>query len=97
MVSGYRKISKPNDLEKALVAMLNKILLSDDPITHCGKFAALANSWCNAHRLALESGEWAAIKERLDLLEQAQSFDSTRDAFDFKKAMADVKEMMKAL
>jgi hypothetical protein len=73
--SGWRKISSPEDLQSSLVTMLNKILMSSDPLAHAGRFASLANTWLNAKRLEMESGEWQEIKERLDLVEQAQAFD----------------------
>jgi hypothetical protein len=66
MTSGYMKIKGPEDLEKALGRMLNKILLSDDPLLHAQKFASLANAWINAKRLDLESTEWKKFKEEFD-------------------------------
>jgi hypothetical protein len=36
--SGWRKISSPEDLQSSLVTMLNKILMSDDPLSHAGRF-----------------------------------------------------------
>jgi hypothetical protein len=50
--------------------MLNKILMSEDPVVHAGRFASLANAWTNSHRLFLEELQLAEIKERLDALEQ---------------------------
>ena len=70
MGSGWLKISSPEDLQKALTRMLNKILMCEDPVVHAGRFASLANAWTNAHRLFLEEEEFTAIKERLDALEQ---------------------------
>jgi|SRR5271157_1827792 len=70
--SGWRKISSPEDLEKCVVTMLNKILMSSDPLEHAGRFASLANCWLNAKRLELESGEWQRVKERIELVERAQ-------------------------
>jgi hypothetical protein len=70
MGSGWLKISSPEDLQKALTRMLNKILMSEDPVMHAGRFASLANSWTNAHRLFLEEEEINAIKQRLDALER---------------------------
>jgi hypothetical protein len=68
--SGWVKISTPEDLQKALTRMLNKILMSEDPVVHAGRFASLANAWTNSHRLFLEELQLAEIKERLDALEQ---------------------------
>lgn len=97
MTKGWLKISDPKHLETALTRMMNRILASDDPLSHAGKFASLANTWLNARRLELESGEWAEIKARLDLVEQAQAFDNPYQANDFKKNMAELKNLMKEM
>jgi hypothetical protein len=68
--SGWLKISTPEDLQKAITRMLNKILMSEDPVMHAGRFASLANAWTNAHRLFLEEEGITAIKDRLDALEK---------------------------
>ena len=70
MGSGWVKISTPEDLQKALTRMLNKILMCDDPVVHAGRFASLANAWTNAHRLFLEEEAIAKINLRLDALER---------------------------
>lgn len=70
MVSGYLKIKQPEDLEKAISKMLNKILLSEDPLTHAQKFASLANAWTNCRRLALETVEVEQFKAELAALKQ---------------------------
>ena len=70
MGSGWLKISSPEDLQKALTRMLNKILMCDDPVVHAGRFASLANAWTNAHRLFLEEEAITKINQRLDALER---------------------------
>lgn len=67
---GWLKISEPQDLERALVRMLNKILTSDDPLEHGGRFASIANAWINSRKLRLESEELKAIDVRLTVLEK---------------------------
>ena len=74
MGSGWVKISTPEDLQKALTRMLNKILMCDDPLLHAGQFASLANSWTNAHRLFLEDKEITAIKQEIEALKQMAAF-----------------------
>lgn len=69
-VSGWLSIKAPEDLERALTRMMNRILVSPDPLAHCGRFASLANAWTNAKRLELESGEWKKLREDLDRLEE---------------------------
>lgn len=44
-VSGWLKIKEPGDLEIGIVRMLNKILSSDNPLDHAGRFSSLVNSW----------------------------------------------------
>lgn len=75
MGSGWVKISTPEDLQRSLARMLNKILMCDDPLLHAGRFASLANSWTNAHRLFLEEEEITSIKRRLDAIEQMKIFE----------------------
>jgi calcineurin-like phosphoesterase family protein len=94
-VSGWLSIKNPDDLQRALVRMLNKILASSDPLFHAGRFASLANCWLNAKRLELERGKWAEIKQRLELIEQAQAFHNQNRADDFKKNLSELKEMIK--
>lgn len=95
MTKGWLKIRDPADLQTALVRMLNKILASDDAIAHAGRFASLANAWVNAKRLELEAGEWQEIKARLEILEQAQAFDNQHQASDFKRNMAELRQLLK--
>lgn len=95
MTKGWLKISEPKHLETALTRMMNRILASDDPLSHAGKLASLANTWLNAKRLELEAGEWQEIKARLDIVEQAQAFDNPYQANDFKKNIAQLKQLMK--
>lgn len=74
MGSGWVKISTPEDLQKALTRMLNKILMSEDPLLHAGHFGQLANAWTNAHRLFLEDKEITAIKQEIESLKQMAAF-----------------------
>ena len=66
MTSGYLKIKQPEDLERAITKMINKILLSDDPLLHAQKFASLANAWTNCRRLALDSVEVEKVKQEIE-------------------------------
>ena len=68
--SGWRKISDPEDLEKCIVTMLNRILRSDDSLSHCGRFANLSHAWVACRRLRLDSEELKLLKERLDAIER---------------------------
>lgn len=98
--SGWRKISSPEDLQSSLVTMLNKILMSDDPLSHAGRFASLANTWLSAKRLELESGEWQAIKERLEAIELAQALEREHkgtSAQELKENLKILKEATKEL
>jgi len=68
--SGWRKISDPKDLEKSLVTMLNRILMSDDSLSHCGKFANLSHAWIACRRLRLDIEEVRDLRQRLEKIEQ---------------------------
>ena len=78
MGSGWLKISTPEDMEKALTRMLNKILMCEDPLLHAGRFASLVNSWVNVHKLVLEEDEINTIKQRLDALEQIKIIENEK-------------------
>jgi hypothetical protein len=65
-------------MEKALTRMLNKILMCEDPLLHAGRFASLVNSWVNVHKLSLEEEEIAAIKKRLDAIEQMKIIENEK-------------------
>jgi len=68
--SGWRKISTPEDLEKCIVTMLNRILRAPDPLQHCGRFASLANAWTNCRKLRLDSEEIKNLQETVARLEE---------------------------
>lgn len=72
MVKGWLKISDPEDLERALVRMLNKILASTDPVAHAGRFASLANAWTNAHRLGIEIRDLRELQAEIEALKEQQ-------------------------
>lgn len=72
------KISTPEDMEKALVRMVNKILMCEDPLLHAGRLASLANSWVNVHKLTLEETKIEAIEARLDAIEQMKIFENEK-------------------
>lgn len=91
--SGWRKISSPEDLQSSLVTMLNKILMSEDPLSHAGRFASLANCWLNAKRLELEAGEWQAIKERLVLIERAQAIEKQHRANEAEELKENLRQL----
>ncbi len=95
MTKGWLKIRDPADLQTALVRMLNKILASDDPISHACRFASLANTWLNARRLELEAGEWKELKARLEIVEQAQAFDNKQQADDFRENISELRQRLK--
>jgi len=100
MTKGWLKIQEPEDLQTALTRMLNKILACDDPLAHAGRFATLANSWINCKRLQYEAGDWAEIRERLDLIEKAQAIeaqDRHQSAQEFNENLEQLKILVKEL
>ena len=83
----WLKISSPEDLQRALAKMLNKILMSEDPLLHAGRFASLANAWTNSYRLFLEQEEMNAIKERITAMEESQAAIKEQYSELFKKGV----------
>lgn len=72
-VSGWLSIKEPEDLERALVRMLNKILASKDPVAHAGRFASLANAWTNTHRLRIEIKDLRELQAEIEALKEHQA------------------------
>lgn len=70
--SGWLKISEPEDLERAITRMLNKILMSADPVSNAGRFASLANAWVNARRLRLDIKEVRELQAIVEALKEGR-------------------------
>ena len=68
MPRGWIKLKDPVDMENAIARMINKILLSKEPLIHAGRFAALANAWINCRRLSLDSIEIQQAKLEIEEL-----------------------------
>jgi hypothetical protein len=51
---------------------MNQILECDDPLSHAGQYASLANAMTNSQKFSMEIGEWKKIQARVDALEKEQ-------------------------
>lgn len=68
----YIKHGSPEGLRRGLNRMMNQILNCDDPLSHAGQYASLANSMTNSQKFSMEIGEWKKIQDRVDALEKEQ-------------------------
>ncbi len=92
-ISGWISIKDPEDLERALVRMLNKILSSDDPLSHAGRFSSLANTWLNSRRLRLELIEMKELEDRLAQLEEIKDYRENKQREDLLQIKTEMKEL----
>jgi hypothetical protein len=68
----YIKHSTPEGLRQGLNRLMNKIIACDDPLSHAGQYASLANAMTNSQKFSMEIGEWKKIQARVDALEKEQ-------------------------
>jgi len=64
--------TNPVGLRAGLNKLMNKILVCDDPLSHAGQYASLANAMTASQKFSMEIGEWKKIQERVDALEKEQ-------------------------
>lgn len=68
----YIKHGSPEGLRRGLNRLMNQILNCNDPLSHAGQYASLANAMTNSQKFSMEIGEWKKIQARVDALEQGQ-------------------------
>lgn len=64
--------TSPKGLRQGLNKLMNQILSCDDPLSHAGQYASLANAMTNSQKFSMEIGEWKKIQARVDALEKEQ-------------------------
>lgn len=64
--------TSPKGLRTGLNRLMNKILECDDPLSHAGQYASLANAMTNSQKFSMEVGDWKKIQARVDALEKEQ-------------------------
>ena len=62
--------TSPKGLRTGLNRLMNQILTCDDPLSHAGQYASLANAMTNSQKFSMEIGEWKKIQGRLNDLEK---------------------------
>jgi len=97
-VSGWLSIKDTEDLQKALVRMLNKILMSRSPLEHVGAFAQLSNAWTNSFRSEIDLIEVKKLDKRLSELEDLRRYREAKEIEgleEMDRARRELKELMK--
>jgi hypothetical protein len=64
--------TSPKGLRTGLNRLMNEILECDDPLSHAGQYASLANAMTASQKFTIEIGEWKKVQERVDALEKEQ-------------------------
>ena len=64
--------TSPKGLRTGLNRLMNQILECDDPLSHAGQYASLANAMTSSQKFSMEIGEWKKIQARVDALEKEQ-------------------------
>lgn len=67
---GHIGHTSPKGLRQGLNKLMNQILVCDDPLSHAGQYASLANAMTNSQKFSMEIGEWKKIQDRLNELEK---------------------------
>lgn len=62
--------TSPKGLRQGLNKLMNQILVCDDPLSHAGQYASLANAMTNSQKFSMEIGEWKKVQDRLNELEE---------------------------
>ena len=64
--------TSPKGLRTGLNRLMNQILECNDPLSHAGQYATLANAMTNSQKFSMEIGDWRKIQARVDALEKEQ-------------------------
>ena len=60
--------TSPKGLRTGLNRLMNQILECDDPLSHAGQYASLANAMTSSQKFSMEIGEWKKVQDRLNEL-----------------------------
>jgi len=62
--------TSPKGLRQGLNKLMNQILACDDPLSHAGQYASLANAMTNSQKFSMEIGDWKKIQDRINAIEK---------------------------
>jgi hypothetical protein len=67
---GWVKHTSPDGLRRGLNRLMNRILQCDDPLSHAGQYASLANAMTNSQKMSNELDKYAKLLEEVEALKE---------------------------
>ena len=66
----YIKHGTPEGLRQGLNRLMNKIIACDDPLSHAGQYASLANAMTNSQKLSFDINEFRKLQAEVEELKE---------------------------
>ncbi len=66
----YIKHGSPEGLRRGLNKLMNRILNCDDPLSHAGQYASLANAMTNSQKFTFDVDDFKKLKAEVDELKE---------------------------
>ena len=66
----YIKHSTPEGLRQGLNRLMNKIIACDDPLSHAGQYASLANAMTNSQKLSFDINDFRKLQAEVEELKE---------------------------
>jgi hypothetical protein len=66
----YIKHSTPDGLRQGLNRLMNKIIACDDPLSHAGQYASLANAMTNSQKLSFDINDFRKLQAEVEELKE---------------------------
>jgi hypothetical protein len=67
---GWVKHTSPEGLKRGLNRLMNKILQCDDPLSHAGQYASLANAMTNSQKLSFDINDFRKLQAEVEELKE---------------------------
>lgn len=90
----------PADVRRLVQRLASRAFQEGTELENAGRISQLLSNWLAAWRLEKENGEWQQIRERLEVIEQAQAIEREHrgtSAQELKENLKILKEARKEL
>ena len=67
---GWVKHTSPDGLRRGLNRLMNKILQCDDPLSHAGQYASLANAMTNSQKMSYDFDKYEKLLAEVEELKE---------------------------
>lgn len=67
---GWIKHATPDGLKRGLNSLMNKILACDDPLSHAGQYASLANAMTASQKLSFDINDFKKLQAEVEELKE---------------------------